>query len=153
MVNHVAMRRSCDELLFQYRLDYSSESSRAGGIRFFGAWWCTAAGVYRRNIIGYAAVVVCLFAAYLPAPTIKSNRKTWMECRNDERQCIPARQRPALPPSSYTDTRAKSQKLFSYHEQHGGDRGRGRNLLISCRLQELRKQFVLAPREQSSFSS
>lgn len=66
---------------------------RAAGIRFFGAWWCTAAVCTARNIIGYAAVVVCLFAAYLRALAIESNRKTWMECRKNERQCIQPRRR------------------------------------------------------------
>lgn len=95
---------SCDELLFQYRLDYSSGSSRWNSI--LRRMVVTATACTARNIIGYAALVVCLFAAYLRVPTIKSNRKTWMECRNDERQCISARLGRRFLSSS--DTRAKS---------------------------------------------
>lgn len=117
-------------LLNRAELEFNS-STRGGVPRLV----CIA-----RNIIGYAAVV-CLFAAYLRAPTIKSNRKTWMECRNDERQCIPARQRPALPslvlhrhPGKVIETFFTTTSNMEVIEAHSG-----RNLLISCRLQELRK--------------
>lgn len=69
-------------------LDYSSWSSH-GGIRSLDAPGpCLPAC----NVIGYASVVVRLFAAasYVRVPAIKRNRKTWMECRSAERQYLPA---------------------------------------------------------------
>lgn len=97
--------------------------------------------VSSRNIIGYAAMVVCLFAAYLRAPTIKSDRKTWMECRNDERQCIPTAAAGASSRSS-TDTRAKVIETFFLPRSNTEkviEATAVETYLFPCRLQEFRK--------------
>lgn len=141
-VNRVTTRRAATNWCFNTGSITPLGSSRWNSILrrvVVTAAMCTA-----RNIIGYAALVVCLFAAYLRAPTIKSKRKTWMECRNDERQCILAEDEREAPAGCFSlvlrHPRRSHRNFFLAHELREGDRSNsGRNLLISCRLRELRK--------------